>query len=310
MGAHGIMFHHFHNDDHPKGQGSICADDFSNILFEIGLDKILPAEEWLGRAINNKLSPKDVCLTFDDALKCQFDIALPVLSELNLTAFWFVYSSIFHGEIERLELYRFFRTTCFTDELEFYEEFNRALKLSPFKEDVRIALKKFIPENYLTEYLFYSNDDRQFRFLRDEVLGPKRYFSIMDNMIEQRHDFNTGNVHESLWMNNKCLKSLQGSGHVIGLHSYSHPTRIDRLSKQEQETEYKKNADHLESVLENKPSVMAHPCGAYNDVTLGVLKELNIRVGFCSSMAKATNSLMEFPREDHANIMSRMRNVT
>ena len=29
---HGLMFHHFHNNYHPKGQGSISSETFENIL--------------------------------------------------------------------------------------------------------------------------------------------------------------------------------------------------------------------------------------------------------------------------------------
>ena len=35
-----------------------------------------------------KLKKKQVCLTFDDSLKCQFDLALPVIEELNIKSFF------------------------------------------------------------------------------------------------------------------------------------------------------------------------------------------------------------------------------
>ena len=113
-------------------------------------------------------------------------------------------------------------------------------------------------------------------------------------------------LHDHLWMDDGCLKALHDNGHVIGLHSYSHPTRFERLSKQDQETEYVRNVDHLELVLGARPIVMAHPCGSYNDDTLDVLRGLGIRVGFRSNMAAPAKTLLEFPREDHANIISRM----
>ena len=36
----------------------------------------------------NKLSNKNVCISFDDGLKCQFDIALPVLEDLKIKSFF------------------------------------------------------------------------------------------------------------------------------------------------------------------------------------------------------------------------------
>ena len=42
-----------------------------------------------------KLSSNDICLTFDDTLKCQYDIAYPILKKEKLNAFYFIYSSVF-----------------------------------------------------------------------------------------------------------------------------------------------------------------------------------------------------------------------
>src|SRR4051794_18619226 len=98
MAAHGIMFHHFHDDDvdleggigHPAGQGSISADTLRAMIQSIGPTRILPAHEFLHRAVAGKLTDHHVCLTFDDNLMCQYDVAVPVLEEFGLTAFWFV----------------------------------------------------------------------------------------------------------------------------------------------------------------------------------------------------------------------------
>ena len=73
---HGIMFHHFHDDNlHKKSQGSINKDDFYKILKFIGRENILDAKDFFSRFKENKLKEKNVCLTFDDATKCQYDIA-------------------------------------------------------------------------------------------------------------------------------------------------------------------------------------------------------------------------------------------
>ena len=77
---HGIMFHHFHdNGIHTKGQGSIDKDDFRNMINFIGRNNILDADVFFEKSKNNKLKNNEVCLTFDDGIKCQIDVALPVL---------------------------------------------------------------------------------------------------------------------------------------------------------------------------------------------------------------------------------------
>ena len=105
---HGVMFHRFHNDgDKYQARGSLTTCDLENILEYIGLENILPADKWLEKAVSDKLSARDICLTFDDSLKCQIEIAYPVLNKFGITAFWFIYSSVFMGSINRLEIYNY-----------------------------------------------------------------------------------------------------------------------------------------------------------------------------------------------------------
>ena len=111
--AHGIMFHHFHDEKHPRGQGSISGDDLDRLLKYIGIQRFLSPAEWLEKLEKNQLQEKEVCLTFDDGLLCQMEVALPVLEQYHLQAFWFVYSGVFEGNLENLEIYRLFRTKFF-----------------------------------------------------------------------------------------------------------------------------------------------------------------------------------------------------
>jgi len=99
---HGIMFHHFHDDKHVNGQGAISAQQLEHIIEHYG-NRLLSANEWFSKAKANCLDERDVCLTFDDALLCQYDIAVPVLEKHNLTAFWFVYSSVLGGGLKNLK---------------------------------------------------------------------------------------------------------------------------------------------------------------------------------------------------------------
>ena len=116
----GVMVHHFYDENHCRGQGAISSQQFADIIDFLGRDRILPATEWMGRYKKKVLRDDELCITFDDVLLCQYDIALPVLEDYSLTAFWFVYSSILADGIEMLEMYRKFRTMCFEDVEDFY----------------------------------------------------------------------------------------------------------------------------------------------------------------------------------------------
>src|SRR4051794_2673467 len=305
MSAHGIMFHHFHGDGHPVGQGSISAEQLGDVIHSLGRGRILPAHEFLGRAMAGQLREHHTCLTFDDNLMCQYDVAVPVLESFGLTAFWFVYTSVMQGNIERLEIYRHFRTTQFDTVDDFYAAFFVRLHESPFGGVSEKCLMRFAPRQYLSAFPFYTDADRRFRFVRDDVLGPAAYGQVMDDMMRCA-GYDVRSVSKTLWMGDDEVRSLHQAGHVIGLHSHTHPTRLERLNEDEQRYEYKSNHAHLTSVLGEPPAVVSHPCNSYNATTLRILRSLGVKLGFRANMAIGFNSELELPREDHANLVRRV----
>ena len=61
-------------------KGSLSANEFSNMLDWLNKSfNILEAQEYLNKFESSKLLANDICLSFDDALLCQYDIALPIL---------------------------------------------------------------------------------------------------------------------------------------------------------------------------------------------------------------------------------------
>jgi len=306
---HGIMFHHFHNDKHPKTQGSISAEDFKKILNYIGVERILSPAEWLERLVENKLKPEDICLTFDDGLLSQFEVALPVLELFKLKAFWFVYSGVFEGKLENLEIYRLFRTKYFENIDDFYQLFFRKVLELDLAGAANPELEEKAIEELQTHFPFYSVNDARFRFIRDRVLGKENYERLMDSILAE-YGVNKSDLAKNLWTSDQDLKLLNDNGHLIGLHSYSHPTALADLSYQEQFEEYHKNYLHLKRACGKNPIAMSHPANSYNEDTLKILREFGIYCGFLSNMVSkplagnrlAANNL-EISREDHANLI-------
>lgn len=306
MSAFAINFHHFYGENHLKGQGAINAKELSSIIDYIGPERIKSPEEWSERSLKNQLDDKDVCLTFDDGLRCQYDVAFPILKERGIKAFWFVYSSVYDGIIERLETYRYYRTKEFREVSDFYKIFDEILQQKGYGDRVYEELKRIDLNGYLPEYAAYTLEDRWFRYIRDKILGSEKYFFIMDELLEKSAiDF--GLLSDKIWLKDDQLKELQKYGHQIGLHSYSHPTAIAELDEETQRSEYQKNFQHLNDCLGVAPRAVSHPCNSYNEVTLKILQDMGITLGFrANTSTKKEYSLLEQPREDHMNIFLNM----
>ena len=301
---HGLMFHHFHDNIHPRGQGSISNRTFEDIIeFYSKKWNIISADIFYERFKKQTLADKDVCITFDDNLKCQYDIALPILDKYSLKAFWFVYTSPLEGVFEKLELYRYFRSKFFKSFVEFFEVFFQFLINKSEYSYVFDLLKDFKHEKYLTEFSFYSKEDKIFRFTRDKILGEKKYYSVMDSIIKESSIELNESLHKSLWMDHRDLKELSKKNHIIGLHSHTHPTDMGEKSFDFQLENYSKNKTVLESLLTKDVTSMSHPCNSYNSETLEILNDLKIEIGFRANLKSGFNSYLEVPRIDHSEIL-------
>jgi peptidoglycan/xylan/chitin deacetylase (PgdA/CDA1 family) len=128
----------------------------------------------------------------------------------------------------------------------------------------------------------------------------------MKNMMTKRI-FDIDSAKSKLWMTESEVKDIHARGHLVGLHSFSHPMQMSKLSKEAQTVEYRKNYDHLHKVISSPIEVMSHPCGDYDEDTLDILTKMGIKIGFRSNLAiTEIKSSLEIPREDHANVFKEL----
>jgi peptidoglycan/xylan/chitin deacetylase (PgdA/CDA1 family) len=293
------MFHHFHDARRfVAAEGSLSVDDLERVLaFYEG--RILCALEWCQRADAGALRPGDVCLSFDDALRCQIELALPVLERRGLTALWFVYSTALQGGVENFETFRHFRVNAFNSFDEFFYCFKEAAETS-FGE-VSDRLRDFDPKTYLVQWPFYSDNERTYRFLRDKVLGEARMSAVYEHAIAKT-DYRR--VHDDLWMTEDDVRRLVAADHVVGVHSYSHPTSMATLPVNQQRDEYERNIAHLTAIMGHRPTCVAHPANSYTNDTLGILRGLGIRQAYCTLVDDDCDDNLQMPRVD-AGILAR-----
>jgi peptidoglycan/xylan/chitin deacetylase (PgdA/CDA1 family) len=303
--THSVMFHHFYDDEkHPQGQGAISSSDFTKAIKY--LDEhycLISASDYLTHFLGNTLQDNHICLSFDDALKCQIDIALPILEKNNLNAFFFIYTSPLTGAPDFLEVYRHFRTVNYQNIDAFYDDFFLIFE-AKHKILFNKSKEKFNHKEYLADFPFYSFNDKYFRYIRDNILSKSQYHHLMLDLFK-KYAFNYSESISTLWMSEEEIKGISDQGHVIGLHSHNHPTQMHKLSKEDQLDEYQTNYNHLHKIINKDILSMSHPCGNYNNDTLSLLRDMGVKIGFRSNLGvKEIYSPFEIPREDHANIMA------
>lgn len=305
---HGLMFHRFHlSDDLSAGQGSVSGSDFARIIELVTIDRILAPEAWLAKTRAGTLEPQDLCITFDDGLASQYEVALPILEHYGLKAFWFVFSSVFNGGLDKNEVYNRFATGYFPSFDAFAEDY---LSFAGIAEDA------FDTDEYRGYHAmmaakapFFSTGDFTFRYARNFLMTRDRYEKTMDAFIQSK-GLNTGRLAEGVWMRDQDLRRLKQAGHCIGLHSYDHPSVLKDLSPDAQKAQYEANMAHIRDVTGEPVECVAHPLNSYSADTLRILAGLGIYCGFRSDMltpqdgAGPATDMLEIPREDSTHLLN------
>ncbi len=300
------MFHNFHGKNFPYTQGSISSSDFTSIIKYLKNNyNLIDPENYKNKLKEGKLKKKDVCLTFDDCLKSQIKIALPILNKFKIKAFFFIYSSIFGKKLDKFESYRDFRSITYKSINDFYFEFFDIVEKKFPLENKRFTFT--FKKTYLQKFKFYSLNDRKYRFYRDVILTKKKYEKIM-RILMLKKNYKIKSRKKKIIMNKTDVINILKDGHEIGLHSHTHPTRIDLMNKKKQIQEYKVNYIVLKKLTKKNIDSMSHPCGRYNQNTIKVLRNLNIEIGFRSNNhIKKIKSCFEIPRIDHTEILNKLK---
>lgn len=206
------MFHGFHSEQHAPTPGSISQENLREMLEKIKEETtFVGPDEFFGNVDNNKTNtdPQGVCLlTFDDSLKSQFDIAVPVLEDMGINALFNVYSGVFDSDKPLLEVFTRFRSDYFDDFEGFFSEFMVTL---PFVEKVPDQVLKDYPDDYLSSFSFYSLNERKFRYIRDQALTKAEYEKVMLEMIRSKNT-SANQIANSLWMTEANLVELVRGG--------------------------------------------------------------------------------------------------
>ena len=156
----------------------------------------------------------------------------------------------------------------------------------------------------MIEYKLLSQNEREYRFIRDRILSRDQFKIIMDSLFK-KYSFKKEKVAKQLWMDKKNLLKLHNKGQVLGLHSHSHINNLETLDYEKQYSEFYKNKKFIDNICNQSTISASYPFGSYNKTTMNVLKSLDVKLSFRSNMLKKYSNL-EIPRIDHQNILNKI----
>ena len=290
------MLHDLYDIDGVRTQGAINKVEFQKIVGTIRKSNTVSSAEIL-----NKSNPEDlenkIFITFDDGLLRQFELGLDWLDELDIFACFFVHTSPFLGDYDVHQLLRTFKNSnIFQNVEEFNKTFIKYLQRDYDQEEIHKIESSFIEERYFNQFTFYSDSDRKLRFIRDHYLNQEQYKEKTTSFI-QSFNIELDSLAKDTYMTKDNLKEISQRGHVIGLHSHSHPSNLGSLSIEEQLIEIKRNKEVIESIIDISPRTISYPSNSYSSDTIRHLIDLNIHSGFRAD-DKLSKPPYELPRID------------
>ena len=297
----GILFHHFHsNKNFYKSPGSLTKNKFHKFIKK-NRKFIKNPEEFLFSSNKEKI----MTLTFDDGLKCQFDIALEVLENFNLKGFFFIFTSPYCNDHFTIENIRYFRYKYFHSSREFYLSFyNKYEKVSGQKINFNNKKNKNLFKIYRKSSPYYTTDDINYKIARDNILDKKTYNKVILLMLEEKK-VNLRNLTKKLYMSKDDIKKIYKMGHTIGLHSHSHNYLNYKFSYLEEKKDYLLNKEILEKIVSGNVNCSSYPFGNYTKNSSQIFDEIEIDYAFCKNLNQSFNKKVNhfIPRENISNLI-------
>ena len=280
----GILFHHFNkNNKFYKSPGTLDENKFYKFLKKYKKIIINPDEFLLKKK-------RGICLTFDDGLKCQYEIALPILEDLNIKAFFFVFTQPHKDFNLTTEIIRYFKFKYYSNQRKFYLDFFKNVEEFKFIKISKLnlfSIKKIATIKKQSPY--YTIEDIKFKIIRDQYLNLEEYNKIIFNMMHEKK-IDIKKLNRDLYMNKTNIKNLSINKHVIGLHSHFHNHKLHEYSFESEYFDYRLNKKILEKITNNKIYTCSYPFGNFTSNTEKILKKLKIKYAFCKNTnTKFTN---------------------
>jgi peptidoglycan/xylan/chitin deacetylase (PgdA/CDA1 family) len=116
--------------------------------------------------------------------------------------------------------------------------------------------------------------------------GASALVPTADLLDERRwagHFFVTaGRIGTSGFLSEAGIRELRARGHLIGSHSWSHPTRFSALSPDRMRDEWARSVDRLAEILDEPVTVASVPGGYYRPAAAAAASRAGIRILFTS----------------------------
>jgi peptidoglycan/xylan/chitin deacetylase (PgdA/CDA1 family) len=205
---------------------------------------------------DDKLFPKNASIiTFDDGLKEQYELALPILDELNIPAIFYVNTSnIIEKRVQSVHKVHMVRSVCAPLKI-----VNTILEMNPKIAD--FILDESIIEKAVSHYIYDDKDTARLKYILNFILDTNAQTILMDRLFVDLFNGLETSLHDELYMSNEMLSILSNRGY-LGSHGHTHRP-IGLLPKEDQLLEIALSQEILSNNFGKKIKSFSFPYGSF-----------------------------------------------
>lgn len=204
------------------------------------------------------LPERALMITFDDGLREQYELALPILDDLEIPAIFFVNTrpleEIFVLNVHRIHLLRSQIAPA---------ELKQQLSASLAERGIPLDWEA-IRTGGIQTYRYDTPEQSEIKYLLNFVLDREVKEELTESIFHSLFGDEVSAIHSDLYMSEKQVKDLARRGY-LGCHSHSHYP-VGLLSAGERKIEIVGSKHFLESLTQEEVFSFSYPYGSWEAV--------------------------------------------
>jgi peptidoglycan/xylan/chitin deacetylase (PgdA/CDA1 family) len=266
----------------PRAIFPVTTEALAEQVEKLSRDYELVSRDELVAAVDGEgVLPDRACvLTFDDGLRCQFELALPVLEQLGVPAVFFVPGRPL-TERRVLEVHKL-----------------HALRERLTDDELRARLPPGLPEVSAEEaqahYRYDVPEAAALKFLLNIRLPADKRRELVDELFAAEFPDESA-LAEELYMVAGQVAELEREHHAVGAHSYAHQP-LATLPNGELENDVAQVTQLLEELTGARPRAFSYPYGTPAAVDARTAEAVGAAgYAFAFTMRREVNETLDAP---------------
>ena len=249
------------------------------------------------------LPPKSLLITFDDAYRNHYDIALPELNKRNVSGLFFIPGKVVK-ERKILDVNKIHLILSKLDIKTILNEIYLLIKQNRvqynFEGDENIY-NKFVDTGKKAGYRWDTNDIIFIKQGLQRLLPKPIRKKIIDNLFTKIYGNDEEKVSSEIYMNSNEVNEMINNQMYIGAHGFEHDW-LNSMNKDEQQEELLKSCQMLKGFkINEKLWSISFPFGGFDKTTLDLCKIHEFKLGFTTLPKTAdliNDDVLTMPRLD------------